>query len=453
MRRRLARYIPVFAAVAAFACDREIVGTPNQLDPELQPQAVITRFSSTTPHFRHMRTSVVDYRIHYLREPQKSAEYDWAAARFDRVTGGVKLLNAYKTRNPTIGHLTYDKLWFTPVNDAGTAESWLAARGYQVENAYLHRAGTSRTKANRITAQQFAGRDYWYYNLGNPGYRAYRAYRAQQLSSYNGSGYRSDTFFLDSNSNSTIRKYVPATTLEYGSRSGYMNDLYSLLAAQRSDVPAGLVVLNQAQYFTRSDEMVTAGHAGGVMTEFGNTPYGRPRWDEIDELVSRDVIVHMATGVSPGAKGRQRGDMNAGNYASIKNRVLMWEYGSYLMVVNPNRMDAVFFEPYGLNWSLPFSAAWLRAFEVDLGLALGRRTVLKSGTDGAGQSYQVFTREFSNDALVVIRGQKGTKYGDQTAVRVTLPGGAWRKMRVDGSAGPLVSSARIRNSEALLFLR
>lgn len=455
MRRRLStlpfiRTLATVAALSGLACDTEITGSADRRDPSLEPQHALTG-AAATPHWRHMRTSVLDYRIHHLKEPQKSAEYDWAAARYDRVTGGPGIMNAYKALNPTIGHQTYDKLWFTPVADAGAAESWLAAKGYNVESAYLHVAGTSKTKANRITAKQFAGRDYWYYNLGNPGYRAYRAYRAKQLSTFNSQGHRSDTFFFDSNSNNAIRKYVPATTLEYATRSAYMNDLYTLLAAQRAAVPAGRVVINQAQYFTKTDEMTTAGIAGGIMTEFSNTPYGRPRWAEVDKLVANGVIVQLSTGVSPGSKGNQRGDITAGNYNSIKERVLMWEHGSYLMVVNPSRMDAVLFEPYGLNWSLPFSAAWLPAYEVDIGLALAPRSVLKTGTDGAGQTYSVLKREFSNNALVVIRGQKGTQYGDHTAVTVTLPGGSWRMLRADGSLGAAVTTARVRNSEALVF--
>lgn len=456
MRRRgsvlpYIRILAAFATIATVACDREITGNADERE-SFEPQAAVSA-SASSPHFRHMRTSVLDYRIHYLKEPQKSAEYNWAAARYDKVTGGLGLLNAYKSRNPTIRHYMYDKLWFTPVADAGAAESWLSSRGYNVENAYLHKAGTSKTKANRITAQQYAGRDYWYYNLSNPGYLAYRAWRAQQSMKTNAAGYRSDSFFFDSNSNNAMNRYIPTTTLEFATRSAYMAAYHSVLKSQRNAVPAKHVIINQAQYFTKPDEMVSAGIAGGVMTEFSNSPYGRPRWAEIDHLVGQGVVVHLSTGVSPGSKNNQRADMNPGNYSSIAERVLMWEYGSYLMVAQPGKMDAVYFEPYGLNWSKPFTVAWLPAYEVDIGLAVAPRSVLKSGTDGAGQTYQILQRQFSNNALVVIRGQKGGTYGEATAVTVTLPGGSWRMVWPNGSLSSARTTVKVRNSEALLFIK
>jgi hypothetical protein len=115
-------------------------------------------------------------------------------------------------------------------------------------------------------------------------------------------------------------------------------------------------------------------------------------------------------------------------------------------------MDAVFFETYGLNWSHPFSVTWLTAFERDIGLAVAKRSVLTSGTDGAGQKYAVFQREFEY-ALVLIRPQDGSTYGDATAVEVTLPPGNWRMLRADGSLGGPVSSVQLRNSEAVVFFK
>lgn len=407
---------------------------------------------TSSPHWRHIRTSVLDYRIHYQREPERSREYDWAAARYDHVVGGLGLLNEYRKRNPTIRHSTYDKLWFTPAADAGAMENWLIANGYPVENAYLHAAGTSVDSANRITAQQFAGRDYWYLNLADPGFRAWRLHRTRQLTTANAQGQRSETLFLDTNANSTVRRYIPAATLEYPSHETYFADFYALLATLRAEVPAGYLVLNMAQYFTRDEEMVTARVAGGVMTEYGNTPYGRTRWLEVDQLVADGVVVHLATGVSPGSKNNQRADMTAGNYDSIRERVLMWEYGSYLMVVDPERMDAVLFETYGLNWSHPFSVTWLPAFEVDIGLATAKRRVLDSGVDAQGQRFNVFIREFEN-GLVLIRPQEGGSYGDATAVDVTVPNAPWRVLQPDGSLSGEVSSVTLRNSEALILMR
>ena len=407
-----------------------------------------------TPHWRHMRTSVIDYRIHYLKEPQRSAEYDWTAAHYDHVTGGPALLTEYRLRNPTMTHSTYDTFWFIPVTAAAGTENWLSANGYDIESAYLHQAGMPKMKDYRITAQQYAGRDYWYYNLGDPGFRAWRNHETSRLMEPNAMGMRSNTIFFDSNSPSTVRKYVPAATLEYASYDAYFADYHSLLSEQRALAPAGYLIPNHAQNFSKAQEMTTAGIVGGVMTEYENTPYGSgvKEWDLIDQLVAEGVVVQFGTGVSPGSKGDERADMTAGNYNSIKERVLMWEYASYLMVVDPARMNAVFFEPYGLNWSTPFPEIWLKAWERDIGLAVEKRTVLTSGTDGVDQRYTVFKREFEN-GLVVIRPRQEGRYGEETAVTVTLPAGNWRMVRADGSLGEPVTTARLRNSEALLFLK
>jgi hypothetical protein len=435
--------------------------TPASASPGISPRWRHMRTSmqsppaSASPHWRHMRTSTIDYRIHYLNSPQKEKEYDWAAAHYDHVTGGA--LDEYRRRNPTIQHFVYDTFWFIPVTGAGEMEAWLTANGFDVESAYLHVAGTSKTLTNRITAQQFANRDYWYYNPGDPGFRAWRLHRTRSLTEENAQGNASGSLFFDTSSRSTVRKYVPAGTLEYDSWESYFADFHSRLSETRGLVKAGFLMLNQAQHFTKADDVITARIAGGTMTEYGNTPYGNSRWDEVDQLVSSGVVVQFGTAVSPGSKNNSRYNSNAGNYATIADRVLMWEYASYLMVVDPARMDAVLFETYGLSWSHPFRETWLTAFETDIGLATGPRTVLVSGTDGAGQSYQVFQRPFES-GLVLIRPQGSRtpqgdfEYGDPSAVAVTPPGGPWRMLLADGTVTEPTTSVQLRTGEAAILI-
>jgi hypothetical protein len=128
------------------------------------------------------------------------------------------------------------------------------------------------------------------------------------------------------------------------------------------------------------------------------------------------------------------------------------------MVVDPSRMDQLYFEPYLGSWDTPMNSVWLKAFEQDIGLATGRRNVMTNGTDGAGQTYQVYQRDFEN-ALVLIRpaGSKGSSgtydFGEASAVTVNLPAGTWRMLLADGTITGPVTSIRIRCGEAVIFVK
>ncbi len=439
-----------YRASAVDTAGNTVTAGPNTLTVRSAPSG---GYSATSPHWRHMRTATIDYRIHYQPAAQQAIEYDWAAARFDHVTGGD--LNQYKKRNPTISHFPYDTYWFVPVASAPAAENWLAANGYNVENAYLHYAGTSKTKADRVTAQQYAGRDYWYYNMADPGFRAWRQHTTKQRTAVNNQGFRSDGLFLDTNNLTAMNQYIPNVTLEYGSRSAWMADHDALLATHRSWVPSGFLVVNMAQYFNRTGEQAISKIAGGVMTEFVNGPFRDQYWSTVDALVNAGVVVEFTTTTQATYLNDARNGITPGNYNSIRERVLMWMYVSYLMVVNPQHMDRVLFEPYIGGWTVPMSTAWVDAFEYDIGLATAPRKVYKSGSDPAGQWYQVYSREFEN-ALVLIRPKNGvssTNYGDLSAVDVDLPSGTWHVLYADGSRGGAVTRVQLRLGESLVLLK
>ncbi len=441
-----------YAAVATDAAGRSFSSATHTFAVR-QPAGTERAYSPTSPHWRHMRTATIDYRIHYQPPAQRQAEYDWAAAHFDHVTGGD--LNEYKKRNPTIQHYPYDTFWFVPAASAGAAEGWLTANGYDPEHAYLHQAGTAKTKASRVTAQQYANRDYWYYNMADPGFRAWREHRTKQLTGRNAQGHRSDGLFLDTNNLTAINNYIPETTLEYASRAAWLADHDALLAAHRDWVPSGFVVVNLAQYFNRPGERALAGIAGGVMTEFVNGPFRDQFWNAVDALVAADVVVEFTTTTQATYLGNPRNGMTPGNYSTITERMLMWMYAGYLMVVDPANMDGVLFEPYIGGWTVPMSTAWLEAFEYDIGLAVAPRRVYKSGTDMAGQPYVVFSREFEN-GLVLIRPRQGSylDYGDNSVAPVELPaGGPWRMLHADGSPGDPRSTVEIRLGESVILIR
>jgi hypothetical protein len=406
----------------------------------------------TSPLWQHMRTSTIDYRIHYQKGAQQTAEYDFAASHYDYVVGGT--VNEYKRRNPMIRQMVYDLFYGDEIADVVPFESWLTTNGYNVENAYLHKAGGIKTKADRVTYLQWK-KDYYAYNLSDPGFRAWRKRRTQNLTSVNAKGYRADGLFLDVLSTGGINKAIPTATLEYPDREAYYSELRDLLAEHRQYVPAGYLNINAATYFNKPADQANASAAGGIMTEFANSPYYEQKWSFIDALVRDGVVVEYSTGVRSSAKNTPSFDMTPGNYASVRERVLMFEYASYLMVVEPTNMDAVLFETYGASWSVPMDVTWLKAFEYNIGLATGPRYQLQTGKDPAGQSAQVMAREFEN-GLAVIRARNGsgtTKFGDQTAVTVDLPPGTWRQLRPDGLIAQTMTEVQLRNGESAIFVK
>jgi hypothetical protein len=274
----------------------------------------------------------------------------------------------------------------------------------------------------------------------------------------NSSGFRSDGIFFDTNSRSTLSKYIPTATLEFATYASYLAAHDALLSSHPGWVPAGYVLLNQSTYFNKPEEQVLAKIAGGTMVEFVNGPYRNPQWVAVDALINNGVVIEYGTAIKANHKGNIRYGVTPGNYASVKERVLLWEYASYLMVVNPNHMDKLYFEPYLGSWDSPMDAVWLNAYEYDIGLATATRSVLTSGTDASGQSYQVYQRNFEN-ALVLIRAQGGYTstgtydYGDNSAVSVNLPAGTWHMLLPNGAKTNALTTVKLRTGEAAIFVK
>ena len=411
-------------------------------------------YSPTSPHWSHMRVGATDYRIHYKNlAPNQDAEWDWAAGHVDQVVGGS--VDEYKQRNPTMRQVIYDLLWAPRQVDTPAMDQWLQANGYAVENAYLHKSGTSRSPANRLTTTIWNSARFLT-NPGDPGFQAYRRSRTGNLTAMRQSGFQYDGLFIDELGTGVIQYSLPGITLEYGSLGAYYTDFRSVLSDMRQKASNGLIILNTAQYRTTED-LAQVATAGASMTEFLNSPYAEaePGWRDVEKMMSSGAVVQFATGVSSNTKGKVRFDMNAGNYGSIAERVLLWEYASYLMIVDPARMDQLLFDTYGLDWTVPMSTTWLTAFETDIGRALAGRSAFKQGTDAVGQVYTVWSRDFEN-ALVLIRPMKNwahTRYGDPTAIDVTLPSGTWRLLLPDGSVSGPVSTVSLRNAEAVILLK
>lgn len=405
--------------------------------------------SPKTPHRRWVWFGAVDYRIHYQRGTAHQ-EYNWAAGNLDHVTGGT--VGEYKRRNPSMRHAVYDILYGRDAGTGRAMERWLAANGYTPETAYLHRNGQRLVYPGWRDATEVA------FNVGDPGYRAWRQHRTRQLVAPG-----ADLIFFDVHSVNAINgKFGPAPIDEYPERRDYFDALNALVADHRQWVPAGFNVCNVAAYYNKPENEPVAIACGGIMAEFQLSPFLEQKWNVIDKFTRQGIVVEYSTGISPGSVNNRVGDLTFGNYTSFADRILMWMYSACLLTTPAERPDLLVCETYSKSWSLPFTQMFRPAFNVDVGLGLQDRRICQSGTDAAGQPYDVHCRELEN-ALVLVRPQKSYRekqYGDQTAVTVSLPectwaSGAchWRMLNADGSQGPPLTSLQLRNSEAVILLR
>jgi hypothetical protein len=254
---------------------------------------------------------------------------------------------------------------------------------------------------------------------------------------------------------------IPATTVEYASKSLYLTGLHTFLAKSAMWMPSGRCMANTGNYITAEDA-AQADSCGAVAMEFANNIYsesGVNIWGFVADRLAAGTLVMLIPQRQGTLKNTPRFNMNAGNYSTVAERVLLAEYANYLMLVDPAHMDLLAVDFYltgNANPAYPHDITWLKAFEVNIGLAVGNRSVLKTGTDGAGQPYQAFQREFAN-ALVVYRPMQNwarTDFGDATAETINLPAGnTWRMLMPDGSVTGPVTSVQLRNGEAAIFMK
>lgn len=400
-----------------------------------------------SPHFPHARFAAIDYRIHYLSAALQAVEYPQAAGRYDVVVGGKA--SEWKPRNPTVRQYVYDLIVGDEQADVPVMNTWLTANGFTVEAAYLHVGG------QRVSYHQWTA-DYYGLNVGDPGYRAWRQHRTAQLlaGGYDG------VFFDVLGSGSGGIGVIPQVTDEYPTRAAYTTALHELLALTASWSPSGRCLANTGNYLAAEDA-AQADSCRGVVMEFANDVYGEigyTMWGFVGARLAAGTQVMMVPQRQGYLKNTPRYDMNPGNYGTVAERLLLAEYANYLMLMDPQRADQLAIDFYltgNTDPANPHAVTWLKAYERDLGAPLAARRVLTSGTDGAGQPYQAFAREFAN-ALVIYRPMQNwarTKFGDATAVAISLPAGTWRLLRADGSMGAALTSVNLRNGEAVILVR
>jgi len=138
-------------------------------------------------------------------------------------------------------------------------------------------------------------------------------------------------------------------------------------------------------------------------------------------------------------------------YNTPTDRGQMAQLASYYMAVGADAQRLSLDQQN--YWNIRPDLAWARAVEVDVGHPLQARHVIAKGIDPKGQSYRIYAREFEH-ALVLMRPAvdwHSTVCGDDTGVEIPLPK-PMRLLNRDGTRGAPVSSVKLRNVDAAIFV-
>jgi hypothetical protein len=432
--------------------DSSSTETPVPPPGENELGALSSGYSTTSPHWSHIRTLATDFYYHWTPD-----ERAWAGQHFDAALSGNT--NAWLSANPSVTQLPYTLFWtlLTPGNDSrpylsstyyDDMKDWYAAHSeYRLEDAFLH-SSTPKSESTRLKAHIWDSYR-WMINPSDPGARAYTIDRYRRLVQ------GTTGAFIDEAASGDILPRVRGA-VEF-SQDRYEADYTSLLAAIKREIGNKTLMLNTAEY-TKAFDQANAIAAGAVHLELFNNPLRSQmngRWQWVENLLSHDVDVDMVSPYPASWGDEHPYQYPKGNYATSGGRLRMWELASYYMVVGQNP-DGLYFHIKAPDWQTPFADYWLPAIEANIGHPVGPRSEKARGTDPTGQAYTIYQREFDR-ALVLIRPQTGwgtQNYKDATAVEVTLPSGeTWLPLHADGTLGASVTKVKLRNSESLILVK
>ena len=449
--------------------------TPNQPAPPAPPPPVPPTsagslyggYSTVSPHWPHIRTAVTDFYYSW-----NSSERQWAAQHYDLAMSGSG--PAWKTANPGVQHYAYVLLQSTllPGSTPSTgapftqwyddAVRWYATHTqYNIETAFLHRAGQPAVLANRL--KPFGWDTYiWIINPGDPGVIAYQTDRFRRLAA------NEDGLFIDVQGSGDLSRYLLDATgrsSEY-TNSGttwpptgqYYTDYVALLRTLKSAVGSKTLQPNTAMYAFDAD-FANVAAAGATHMEKSNNPLysGLPAtWSWIDKLLGASASVNFVDAIDYSDMSGVAPRLGGGRDSAYR-RIKMVELASYYMVVphSPEKLQLQLVN----EWSRPFSTVWITAQEANIGHPTVVRRQVSAGiasTDPVGQQVSVYERDFDR-ALVIVRPQTGwgtQRYDDASAVTVPLPTGeTWLPLHADGTLGAPVTTIKLRNAEAAILIK
>ena len=441
--------------------------TPPPPVPPTSAGSLYSGYSPVSPHWPHIRTAVTDFYYAW-----NGSERQWSAQHYDLAMSGNG--SAWKAINPAVQHYAYVLLQgtllpsSTPSDGApftqwyDDAVRWYATHTqYNIETAFLHRAGQPATLANRL--RPFGWDTYiWIINPGDPGVIAYQTDRFRKLAA------NEDGLFIDVQGSGDLSRYLLDATgrsSEY-TNSGttwpptgqYYTDYVALLRTLKSAVGSKVLQPNTAMYAFDADYAnVTA--AGATHMEKSNNPLnsGLPStWSWIDRLLGGSASVNFVDAIDYSDMSGVSGRLGGGRDSAF-HRVKMAELASYYMVV-PHSPDKLQLQLVN-EWSRPFSTVWITAQEANIGHPTVVRRQVTDGiaaTDPLGQHVAVYERDFDR-ALVIIRPQTGwgtQRYDDASAISIPLPTGeTWLPLNADGTLGAPVTSVKLRNAEAAILIK
>ena len=425
---------------------------PPPVSPPPSSGTLYSGYSASSPHWQHINTMMTDFYYGW-----NSGERAWAGQHYDYAMSGSG--SAWRSANPTVGHLPYALVWTVIIPNPHSQASlgtvyyddmvaWYHAHpSYSLENAFLHRGGTTRDSASRVVATIWDSRR-WIINPGDQGATEYQVDRFQRIAA-NESG----VFVDEASSDMTART---AGSLEYPTASSFEAPQTAVFAAIKRGLGSKILMLNTAEYqkpFDRANVLA----AGAVHMERLNNAFTSGiagTWQWVESLTNEGVFVDFVTLYASQYVNSIPNTYPRGNSATPAQRMKMWELASYYMVVPSSpKLLALQLEN---EWSKPYSSLWLRAQEANIGHPLGARVFASRGTDPLGQSYVVYTRDMDR-ALVIMRINQGWGahvYTDGTAVTIQLPAtDQWLPLNGDGTLGAPVTSVTLRNVEAAILVK
>jgi hypothetical protein len=329
---------------------------------------------------------------------------------------------------------------------------------FDIERAFLHRAGQPADSAHRLTPWGWDSKT-WIINPADSGLIEYSADRFARAA------VGEDGLFVDSQGSGGILANMKGSS-EYPEKpkrppvvGPYAAAYVRLIAAVKHAIGAKVLMLNTGPYRFAPDSLSILA-AGATHMEKTNDPLSSDlpaTWKWIDKLLVMGEFVDF---VSTRDYDDMPGPVKRHYDVSVQSafwRLKLADLASYYMVV-PEKPDHLALQ-LSNSWSHPFSTLWLRAQEADIGHPTGARHLLTDGVakmDAAGQHVQIFERDFDR-ALVLFRVQTGWGaqiYGDTTAVSIPLPmGEAWLPLGADGSLGSPVTSVDLRNADAIILVK
>jgi hypothetical protein len=428
---------------------------PPPPPPVIPPPSAGTLFgsySATSPHWPHIRTMMTDFYYGW-----NSSERTWAGQHYDYAMSGSA--GDWRAANPTVGHLPYTLVWTVIVPNSKSAPSlgtvyyadmvaWYHAHpSYNIEDAFLHRAGAAKDSAGRKVVAIWDSQR-WIVNPGDAGARAYQVDRFQRITANEGGA-----FVDEASSDMTGRT---SGTIEYPAASDFEAPQTATFAAIKHAMGSKTLMLNTAEY-TKPFDRANVLAAGAVhMERMNNALFSgtAQTWQWVESLTNQGVLVDFVTIYSSQYVNSIPTTYPHGNSATGAQRMKLWELASYYMVVPSTPQNLVL--QLENAWSSPYSSLWIRAQEANIGHPVSARVLASRGTDPLGNAYALYTRDMDK-ALVIMRVNQGWgshSYTDGTAVTIPLPTtDQWVPLNADGTLGSPVTSVTLRNVEAAILLK